>query len=97
MNIFWLAKFACLHVYVHNLPANTVLLPMFRDNAQSPIMEKHGMNIIKQVTNHVNSGLIPILIVDQHVYSFANKIQRTWPNEYGKVYYTVLMVEFMLK
>ena len=37
-------------------------------------MVKHGMDIIKQITNHVNPRQTPVLTVDQPLYAIA-KIQ----------------------
>ncbi len=91
MNISWSAYFASLQVSVPKPPAVIALLPLFRDGAHSPTMVKHGMNIIKQITVHVNPGQIPVLTFDQPLYAIVKKIQWTWPDEYGERQYVVLM------
>ena len=91
MNISWSPYFANLQASVPKPPAITALLPLFQDNAHSPAMVKHGMDIIKQVTEHINPGQTPILTVDQPVYALAKKIQWTWPTVYGEDRYVVLM------
>ena len=91
MAISWSAYFANLQPSVPKPPAITALLPMFRGNAHSPAMVKHGMGIIKQITSRVNQNQIQVLIVDQLLYAIAKKIQWAWPNEYGETQYVILM------
>ena len=38
---------------------------------------KHGMDIIAQITSHVNPGQIPVFTVDQSLYVIAKNIQWT--------------------
>ena len=74
MNISWSAYFSSLQVSAPKPPAIITLLPLFRDGAHSPAMVKHGMNIIKQVTIHVNPGQIPVLTVDQPLYAIVTNL-----------------------
>lgn len=53
-------------------------------------MVKHGMNLIKDATEHVNPGQIPVLTVDQPLYAIDKKIQWIWPATYGEDKYVVL-------
>ena len=46
---------------------------MFRDTAHSPAMVKHGMDIIAQITGHVNPGKIPVVTADQPLCAIAKK------------------------
>ena len=62
MNISWSAYFANLQASVPKLPAIIALLPLFHNNVPSAAVVKHGMNIIKLVTNHVNPGQYSLLI-----------------------------------
>ena len=41
------------------------------------------MDIIREVTHHVNPGQIPVLTVDQPLYAIAKRIQWKWPDEWG--------------
>ena len=52
---------------------------------------KHGMHLIRQSTNHINHGQIPVLAVDQPLYSIAKKIQWAWPEEYGEDKYVIIL------
>ena len=67
----------------------SILLSLFREHAHSAAMVKHGMDIIKQITNHVNAGQTPVLTVDQPLY--AKKIQWAWPDVYGERQFVVMM------
>ena len=62
--ISWPSYHTSLQVSVPKPLSITALLPMFRDNAHSPAIVKHGMNIIKQVTNQVIPSQLPVLTVD---------------------------------
>ena len=54
-------------------------------------MVKHGMNILQKATGHVHPGQVPVLTVDQPHYSIAKKIQQSWPADYGKEKFIVLI------
>jgi hypothetical protein len=73
-NVSWSAPFASLQKCVPP-PAITALLPLFRDNAHSLAMVKHGMDIIFRATDHVNKGQIPVITVGQPLYALAKKVQ----------------------
>lgn len=66
-------------------------MPLFCDNAHSLAMVKHGMEVIMKATQHVNSGQVPVLTVDQPLYAIAKEIQWSWPDKYGERKYVVLM------
>ena len=91
MNVSWSAYFASLQEPVSKPPAITAILPLFRDVSHTPAMVKHGMDIIKQATEQVNPGQIPVFTVDQPLYAIAKRIQWKWPEEYGESQYVVLM------
>lgn len=72
-------------------PATSALLPLFREEAHTPAMIKHGMNIVKLATEFTNPGQIPVLTVDQPLYVLAKKVQWLWPYEYGPDKYVIMM------
>ena len=75
-NISWSAHFANLQEASPHPPAITGILPLLRENAQTLSMVKHGMNIIQKAP-----GQVPVLTVDQSLYSIA---KRSWPADYGE-------------
>ena len=89
-DISWSAYFARMQESLLKPPVIVALLPLFRDNAHSAAMVKHGMDIIKQITNHVNAGQTPVLTVDQPLY--AKKIQWAWLDVYEERQFVVMMV-----
>ena len=72
-------------------PAITGLLPMFRESAHTLAMVKHGMDLIKQATDLINPGQVPVMTIDQPLYALAKKIQWTWPDVYGEQKFVVMM------
>ena len=80
----WSAFFATLQLSVPKPPAVISLLLLFRDSAHSAAVVKHGVDIIREVTHHVNTGQISGLTVDQPLYAIAKRIQWKWPDEYGQ-------------
>ena len=63
-NLSWSAYMANQQVDVPQPPAITGLLPMFHESAHTLAMVKHGINVIKQATEHVTPGQVPVLTVD---------------------------------
>ena len=75
-NISWSAHFAHLQYSVPRPPAISGLMPLFRDNAHSVAIVKHGMDVIMKATGHVNPGQIPVLTLDQPLYTIAKEIRK---------------------
>ena len=90
-DISWSAYHASEQAVCRHPPAITGLLPLFRDNAHSLAMVKHGMDLVAKATELVNNGQVPVLTVDQPLYAIAKKIQWSWPETYGSEKYLVLM------
>ena len=64
---------------------------MFRDKANTPAMIKHGIDVLSEITNHVNPGQVPVMTVDQPLFAIAKKIQWKWPDTYGEKHLVVLL------
>lgn len=90
-DISWSAHFAASQDSCPRPPAISGLMPLFRENAHSLAMVKHGMDVIAQATELVHPGQVPILTVDQPLFVLAKKIQWTWPETYGKDKFVVMM------
>ena len=52
---------------------------------------KHGMEAIMKATKLVNPAQIPVLTLDQPLYTIAKQIKWTWSSIYGEEKYVVLM------
>ena len=90
-NVSWSGYFASLQTTVDRPPAITGLLPMFKDNAHSPSMIRHAMDLLKNATTRLNPGQPAVLVLDRPLYAIAKKIQWSYPNLYGEHLLTVLM------
>ena len=81
---------AIMQISVDRPPAATGLLPMFKDNAHSTSMIKHGIDLLIKATSRLNHGHTPVLIVDQPLYAICKKLQWTFQDLYGEHILTVL-------
>jgi len=54
-------------------------------------MVKHGMDVIMKATELVNPAQIPVLTLDQPLYTIAKQMQWAWPSIYGEEKYVVFM------
>jgi hypothetical protein len=91
-NYSWAAYNASLQsVKSLDHPDVSVLLPMFRDPAHSPAMICHAMNIIASATRCTNPGQIPVVALDQPLYSLAKQIQWKWPEKYGADKFVIML------
>lgn len=50
-----------------------VLLPLFHEKAATPEMIRHGMELVKKTSQHLNPHQVPVLVVDQLFYDLAKK------------------------
>ena len=83
-SIAWATHHAKLQPEVLDLPAATALLPLFYEKADSPAMIKHGMDVIKNITEFLNPSQIPVMTCDCPIFAKAKYIQWTWPSLYGE-------------
>ena len=48
-------------------------LPLFHEKATTPEMIRHGMELVKKTTEHLNPHQAPVLVVDQPLYDLEEK------------------------
>ncbi len=70
--------------------ALTSLLPLFYDQAKSVAMIRHSMDVIKRAVDILNPSQIPIITVDQPLYTLAKHIQWRWPETHGEDRFVIL-------
>ena len=75
-NISWSAYFAHLQFAAHHPPAISALMSLFCDNSHSVAMVKHGMDMIMKAIELVNPARIPVLTLDQLLFTIAKQIQK---------------------
>ena len=92
-NVSWAAHHASNHSIVEEpecSTALTALLPLFYDQANSVAMIRHSMDVIKAAVNTLNPGQIPVITVDQPLYTLAKQIQWRWPETHGEEHFVIV-------
>ena len=72
-------------------PALRALLPLFYEKAATSAMIKHGMDVQRRTTQHLNSGQIPVTTFDQPLLALAKIVQWKWPITYGEKVHVVML------
>ena len=90
-NSSWAAFFASQEPNTSICPSIRTMLPLFTENSKSVAMIMHAMRLIKQSINFLNPGQIPVVALDQPLYAVVKKEQWTWPNEFGKDHFVVVL------
>ena len=67
------------------------LLPLFPDDSKSAAMIRHSMDIVQQAVHLLNPGQVPVLTLDQPLFTIAKHIQWSWPDEYGEKKFVILL------
>ena len=64
----------------------STLLPIFLESVDSPAVLRHCMEIIKQLTQHLNQSQKQIIITgDQLVHALGKKVQWMFPDQFRDV------------
>ena len=87
----WAAYHASQEAIDGNIPALTALLPLFYKKAATPVMVKHGMDVLRQAITFLNPGQIPVITVDQPLFAITKYIQWKLPEQYGEKVYVVML------
>ena len=77
--IAWAAYHTSQKTPTHGLPALYAMLPLFYEKSATPAMIKHGMGVVKQATNLLSPGQIPVISCDQPLFALANLVQWQFP------------------
>ena len=86
----WSAYHASIETNRQIFETISCLLPLFQDSSKTVSMIKHSMEIVKNADNFLNPSQIPVITMDQPLYTIAKYIQWTWP-ELGEDKYVVVM------
>ena len=82
--ISWAAYHASRHLPVQDPCSIIALLPLFLQKADSPAMVKHGLDVLKCITEFLNVGQIPVLACDCPIFAICKKIQWCLPHTHGE-------------
>lgn len=64
--------------------SKSVMLPLIKDNVNSPSVVRHTMDIVASATKKLNPTQTPVWTGDQPVYAIGKQIQWLYPDNYGE-------------
>ena len=82
--VSWAAYHASRQDMPSNPPAITALLPLFNEKADSPAMVKHAMTIVKDTTEFLNAGQMPVIACDCPIFAMCKYTQWKYPETHGE-------------
>ena len=81
----WSAYHAdCERVTANSTQDKKALLPLFNEEAHSPAMIKHSIDVIRKAVEFLNPGQTTVVAFDQPLFAIAKQIQWQWPDLYGE-------------
>ena len=90
-NISWAAYHANQQPTQDNPPSITAMLPLFHEDSKSVAMIRHSMDVIKQAVQELNPAQVPVITLDQPLYTIAKRIQWNWPGNYGENHFVIVL------
>ena len=60
----------------------TSLLPLFPDDSKYVAMIRHWMDVMQRAVHLLNPGQVPVLTLDQPLFTIAKKTPWNWPDIY---------------
>ena len=81
----------CPNKHIPNGKAVTALLPLFEEKAADPAMVKHGMDVIRKAVDMLNPEQVPVMAVDQPLFTIAKTVQSKWLDAYGEQAYVIML------
>jgi len=91
IHLSWAAYHASVTELPNPLPCLGSLLPLFYEKAATVAMMKHGMFVIKEATEFLNPGQIPVTVCDQPLFAIAKVVQWNWPATHGENVHVVML------
>ena len=73
--IAWAAHPASMNRNPNVTSGISALLLLFNEKASTIAMVKHGMVIIQKITSKTNPGQVPVMVVDQPLFTLAKYVQ----------------------
>ena len=90
-NISWSGFHAELNAHTSSTCCFSVLLPLFRQNANTAAMMRHTLSVVQNVLHKVNDGQIPVVAADQPLFALLKQIQWHWPDKFGETKFVILL------
>ena len=67
------------------------LLPLFPDDSKYVATIRHSMDFVQRAVHRINPGQVPVLTLDQPLFTIAMQIQWHWPDVYGEEKFFILL------
>ena len=67
------------------------LLHLFEEQAASPAMSRHSMDVISKAVQYLNPGQTAVMACDQPFFDITKQIQWISPNSYGEDWYFIML------
>ena len=80
-----------LHPAQNRSPVITAMLPLFPDDSKSVAMICHSMDMVKKAVQELNPSQVPVVTLDQPLYTIAKLIQWNWPDTYGEKHFVTIL------
>lgn len=64
--------------------STSVMLPLIKDNINSPSVVRHTMDIVISITKKINPTQTPVWTGDEPVYAIGKQVQWLYPEKYGE-------------
>lgn len=81
--LFWAAYHANRQL-TERVLSHLAPLPLFTETANTAATIIHTMKVVAMATQHLYSGQIPIITMDQPLFCLAEQIQKAWPEIVGE-------------
>jgi len=72
-------------------------MPLFHEKAATAAMVKHGMTVQKEAIHFLNSGQIPVTVLDAPLFALAKLVQWKWLETHNERRYFVMMSELYIE
>ena len=93
----WSAYHASRSNVTQILPSINAILPLFSEEATSPAMLRHSMDIVNAAVQHINPGQTPVITVDQPLFAKIKQIQWSMPSNYGEDKFVIMLGGFHIE
>ena len=73
-----------------NVQMISSLLPLFYEVAHTEAMICHSMKVVQRAVKHVNRNQIPVIAMDQPLFTLAKQIQWSLPSKFGEDQFVIM-------
>ena len=89
--ISWAAYHASISQSLTSAKCISQMLPLFPEYSNSPAMIYQGMTMIAASTKYLNPDQVPVMVVDQPLFTISKRIQWKFPHTHGEEVFVVML------